>query len=175
MALQAYAFIQIYGTKIAKAGVFKNSVYTTSVVLVRATILPFIYGPAGPFLMLVFVRVFLGHYNMIPGSEGDWDNRFEEKERGSLMDNDMRNLWIARHLNTGLMGSTAENAHPVFGPLDQNKSGKLTLDEVEDLLLDLGASGKFKKTFFIDMAASRVLVFILSFRQSGFPDACRNN
>ena len=149
MALQAYAFVRIYGLLINNSGTFKESIYTVSVVLAGATITPFIMGPAGPITILFVVLIYLGFYKLImKTNKEDWQHLFEEKERRSLIDPQMRSLWIARHLTTGLQGSSVENARIVFSHLDRNNCGSLTLEEVEILLKEWGASEEFKQAFF---------------------------
>ncbi len=149
MALQAYAFVRIYGLLIHKSGTFKDSIYTVSVLMAGATITPFILGPAGPIAILFVILIYLGIYRIVIGAgKAQWELLFEEKERRSLIDPQMRNLWIARHLSSGINSSSVENARIVFDHLDKNKSGSLSLSEVEDLLNEWGASDNFKNAFF---------------------------
>lgn len=149
MALQAYAFVRIYGMLINVSGTFKDSIYTVSVLAAGATITPFILGPSGPASILIIVLIYLGFYKLIMKAEGQhWQDLFEEKERRSLIDPNMRNLWVAKHLSSALSGSSVENAKVVFSHLDKNNSGSLSMEEVQQLLSEWGASADFKHAFF---------------------------
>ena len=149
MALQAYAYVRIFGLLIQKIGAFKDSIYTVSVVLAGAAITPFILGPAGMVCILFVVMIYLGWLKLVMNpSEEEWRQLFEEKERRSLIDTNMRNLWIARHLNSEVNDSSVQNARLVFDHLDTNRSGKLSLAEVNMLMKEWGASADYVHAFF---------------------------
>lgn len=149
MALQAYAYVRIFGLLLQSVGAFKDSIYTVSVVLAGAAITPFILGPAGMVCILFVVMIYLGWFWLImrPNAR-EWHQLFEEKERRSLIDTNMRNLWIARHLHTEVNDSSIQNARLVFDHLDSNRSGKLTLAEVTTLMQEWGASADYVHAFF---------------------------
>lgn len=148
MALQAYAYVRIFGSLIQQTGAFRDSIYTASVVLAGTAITPFILGPAGPVCVLLVVLIHLGWTRLIlRPSTAEWHGLFEEHARRTLIDPGLRTLWMARHVQDPGSAPVIEHARLAFTHLDRNASGRLSQSEVQTLMREWGAPEHFAEAF----------------------------
>lgn len=148
IVLQAYAFMRIYMFVFDGLKVFKGSHYTVTLLLSAGTFTPFVFGYAAPLAVFFGILIYLGIYKLIvrPSAE-EWEDLFEEKERESLIDNSKRDMWLAKNIGNA-EGSSFENARLVFDHIDKDKSGFISLAEIEGLGNEWGISADYMKTFY---------------------------
>lgn len=148
MALQAYAFMRMYGYFFYKLGGYKEGGYTSIMLLSGGTIFPFILGPGGTLLMMLTLLawVLMLKIFMKPSSE-QWADLFEEKERRAIIDYNLRTIWTQSNLGSAETGNAKDMARAAFDFLDKDKSGFLKIEEIENLLNEWGANADIKKTF----------------------------
>lgn len=160
MALQAYAFMRIYGYFFFRLGAFKEGGYSVHMLLSGATILPFILGPVGPLLMmLILVAWVVLIKTIVRPTSAQWADAFDEKERGAVIDYNMRTLWTQKNLGSAAEGTSKENARAVFDYLDVDKSGSLKINEIESLLNEWGANTSIKESFMNNFGKSNGIDF----------------
>ena len=160
MALQAYAFMRIYGYFLYKVGAFSQGGYTVRMLLAGATVLPFILGPESPLLMMLILLAWtVLMKTIVKPTAAQWSDLFDEKERGSIIDSNLRALWTQKNMGSSLDSPSKENARAVFDYLDVDKSGSLKISEMENLLNEWGANTDVKESFMSNFGKSNGIDF----------------
>jgi Ca2+-binding EF-hand superfamily protein len=149
VALMAYAYFRIFYLIFLQLKAFRGSQYTISLLMSGTILFPLIFGPSGMFTGLVSIAAYLVLFKVIYGpTEEEWNNLFEEKERFSLLDSNLREQWLRLNVQAREGASPDELAKLAFDKLDTDKSGELDRLEVEKLLSTWGASQRLRDSFF---------------------------
>jgi Ca2+-binding EF-hand superfamily protein len=149
VALMAYAYFRIFYAIFLQLKAFLGSQYTASLVMAAAVLMPVIFGPSGMVIGLGSILVYLVLYKFVyRPTEEEWKNLFEEKERFSLLDGNLRQQWLQLNIQAKEGATADELAKLAFEKLDTNKSGELDRTEIEKLLTTWGASQRLRESFF---------------------------
>ena len=70
---------------------------------------------------------------MLNPSKSEWSDLFEEKERKSLIDREVRDLWISKNIGLSLDENydSFQTAKKVFDFIDKDKSGYISIEEIK--------------------------------------------
>jgi Ca2+-binding EF-hand superfamily protein len=114
-----------------------------------ATLMPLIYGGVSVIFFVASVGLYLAFFKIVYApTPSEWSDLFEEKERYSLLDGNLRKQWLALNVTSDATDTADDLARKAFDQLDTDKSGSLTRVEVEKLLETWGASERLQDSFF---------------------------
>jgi Ca2+-binding EF-hand superfamily protein len=160
IALMAYAYFRIFYIFFLQLKAFLGSQYTVALLMSGAVLMPLIFGSSGLVFVALAIGIYLALYKVVyrPTSE-EWNDLFEEKERFSLLDGNLRQQWLQLNVQAKEGASPEELAKAVFDKLDTDKSGELDRVEVENLLNAWGASQKLRESFFYHYGETQKIGF----------------
>ena len=149
VALMAYAYFRIFYTILLQLRLFAGSQYTLSHIMAGSVLMPVIFGPSGNFFLFAGPLVYLALIKFVyRPNEEEWKYLFEEKERFSLLDGNLRKQWLQLNIQAKEGSTVDELAKMAFDKLDKDKSGLLDRSEIEELLVTWGASQRLRESFF---------------------------
>jgi len=149
IALMTYSYFRIYYYIFLKLKVFLGSQYTVSFLMSGATLMPLLFGGPGVIFAVAIMGLYLVFYKIFYApSPSEWNDLFEEKERFSLLDGNLRKQWLALNVTSDANDTADDLARKAFDQLDTDKSGTLSREEVEKLLETWGASERLQDSFF---------------------------
>lgn len=149
IALMAYSYFRIYYLIFLKLNAFRGSQYTVSLLMSGATLMPLIFGASGVISFIFAIGLYLIFFKVVYApTQSEWSDLFEEKERFSLLDRNLRKQWLALNVTSDENDTVDDLARKAFDELDTDKSGSLSRAEVEKLLETWGASERLQDSFF---------------------------
>jgi Ca2+-binding EF-hand superfamily protein len=135
LVLSIYVWCRVFYFVFTVFGLFKDNLYSAAILAAGVLILPSVLGIAGNLFFILFVLGYNALYKLIINpTPAEWMAWTKESQRQTLIDEDVRQLWINNNLsiNSNELDDQAVAA-AVFAQLDINKTG--TLDKVELKLL----------------------------------------
>ena len=151
IALQAYAYMRIFMILFNDMSVFKGSRYTVTELLAGAVVTPFVLGYFGPLMIMFIVMIYLFLFKILLNpSKSEWSDLFEEKERKSLIDREVRDLWISKNIGLSLDENydSFQTAKKVFDFIDKDKSGYISIEEIKYVGIKWGLKNEIVESVF---------------------------
>ncbi|MBD2613187.1 EF-hand domain-containing protein [Nostoc punctiforme FACHB-252] len=135
LVLSIYVWCRVFYFVFTAFGLFKDNLYSASILAAGVLIFPSVLGVAGNLFFIVFVLGYNALYKLIMNpTPAQWISWTKESQRQTLIDEDAKELWISNHLsiNSEQLDDRALAA-AVFTLLDVNQSGTLDKDELMSL------------------------------------------
>jgi Ca2+-binding EF-hand superfamily protein len=131
LVLSTYVWCRVFYFVFTVFGLFKDNLYSASILAAGVLILPSVLGAAGNLFFIAFVLGYNALYKLIMNpTAAEWISWTRESERQTLIDEDAKELWISNNLSINSDQVDEQTvAAAVFAQLDKNKTG--TLDKVE--------------------------------------------
>jgi Ca2+-binding EF-hand superfamily protein len=131
LVLSTYVWCRVFYFIFIVFGIFKDNLYSASILAAGVLILPSVLGVAGNLYFILFVLGYNGLYKLIMNpTAADWISWTKESQRQTLIDEDAKELWLSNNLSINADQLDDEAlAAAVFAQLDTNKAG--TLDKLE--------------------------------------------
>ncbi|PHJ62838.1 calcium-binding protein [Nostoc linckia z18] len=135
LVLSIYVWCRVFYFVFTAFGLFKDNLYSASILAAGVLIFPSVLGVAGNLFFILFVLGYNALYKLIMNpTPAQWISWTKESQRQTLIDEDAKELWISNHLsiNSEQLDDRALAA-AVFTQLDVNQSGTLDKDELMSL------------------------------------------
>lgn len=135
LVLSTYVWCRVFYFIFTVFGLFKDNLYSASILAAGVLILPSVLGAAGNLLFILFVLGYNALYKLIMNpTPAEWMSWTKESQRQTLIDEDARQLWLNKNLSikTDEFDDQAV-AEAVFDQLDSDKTGTLSKDELRTL------------------------------------------
>ena len=100
-------------------------------------------------MFIVMIYLFLFKILLNP-SKSEWSDLFEEKERKSLIDREVRDLWISKNIGLSLDENydSFQTAKKVFDFIDKDKSGYISIEEIKYVGIKWGLKNEIVESVF---------------------------
>ncbi len=142
LALNTYVWVRIFFVLFQKLGLFRESLYSVSIIVSGLVTFPAILGPWAPLALMGFVALYVLLFRSLYRPTGATLRHFlQEHARHGLLDPEEKARWIDRQvtengraLPRGVSSTDREQAMAVFDAVDQNRDGALDAAEIAGLL-----------------------------------------
>ncbi|HLO86264.1 MAG TPA: EF-hand domain-containing protein [Nostocaceae cyanobacterium] len=135
LVLSTYVWCRVFYFIFTVFGLFKDNLYSASILAAGVLILPSVLGAAGNLLFILFVLGYNALYKLImKPTPAEWISWTKESQRQTLIDEDARELWLNNNLS--IKADELDDqavAAAVFEKLDIDKTGTLSKDELRTL------------------------------------------
>ena len=140
LTLNIYVWVRVFYFIFEQLGLFKESLYSVSVLAAGLFIVPAVLGPAGNLVTVGYVLIYVFLYKALYQSTDEITYQMQENDRITLIDNEARALWEMETVGEKLTPSienrlSEEFARRVFDTLDKNDDETLCSEEVQHILL----------------------------------------
>jgi len=148
LVLNIYVWCRVFYFVFLTIGIFKESLYSSSIFVAGLLIIPAVLGPAGNLALILFVLGYILLYNLImqPTPE-EKISLAREGARQTLINEQARALWVSNNLNTTEGASDREIAQAVFKELDTDGNGWLDKEEAKVILKKWQVPDSFAEAF----------------------------
>lgn len=149
LVLSIYVWCRVFYFVFTTFGLFKDNLYSASILAAGVLIFPSVLGVAGNLSFILFVLVYNALYKLIMNpTPAEWISWTKEYQRQTLIDEDAKELWVNNNLsiNSDELDDRAVAA-AVFAQLDTNKTGSLDKDELKTLWQEWQVPDSFINTF----------------------------
>uniref|UniRef100_A0A8J7D9H8 EF-hand domain-containing protein n=2 Tax=Desmonostoc muscorum TaxID=1179 RepID=A0A8J7D9H8_DESMC len=149
LVLSIYVWCRVFYFIFTVFGIFKDNLYSASILAAGVLIFPSVLGVAGNLYFILFVLGYNALYKLIMNpTAADWISWTKESQRQTLIDEDAKELWVTNHLsiNPDQLDDQAVAA-AVFAQLDTNKTGTLDKEELKILWHEWQVPDSFINTF----------------------------
>jgi Ca2+-binding EF-hand superfamily protein len=149
-----YVWCRVFYFFFGFVGVFKDTLYTNSIMTSGLILFPAVLGVAANMLFIGYVATSVLLYLIIvQPNEADRARFVSERTRNLLVNSTIHSQWLkekTRLLNmaTDCQLTDQQQAKQIFDLLDKNKNGYIDGEEINQLLKEWEASEAFMKRFF---------------------------
>jgi hypothetical protein len=148
-----YVWCRIFYFFFSSVGVFKDSIYTNSILTSCLILFPAVLGVSANLLFLGYVATsIILYFAIVQPNEADRVRFISERSREILVSKDIHSNWLkekTRLLNIAKDTHLTEHqkARQVFDLLDADKNGYIDGEEINSLLKDWQTAESFMKRF----------------------------
>lgn len=129
-------------------GIFKESLYSSSILVAGFLIFPAVLGPLGNLSLVGFLLCYIGLYNLImQPTQEEKISLVRESTRQTLINEPARELWLSNNFNITAGASDREIARSVFVQLDTDGNGWLDKEETKEILKKWQVPNSFVEAF----------------------------
>ncbi|MBW4675895.1 MAG: EF-hand domain-containing protein [Desmonostoc geniculatum HA4340-LM1] len=149
LVLSIYVWCRVFYFIFTVFGIFKDNLYSASILAAGVLIFPSVLGVAGNLYFILCVLGYNALYKLIVNpTAADWISWTKESQRQTLIDEDAKELWVSNNLsiNAEQLDDRAVAA-AVFAQLDTNKTGTLDKEELKILWNEWQVPDSFINTF----------------------------
>ncbi|MFN6538920.1 MAG: EF-hand domain-containing protein [Nostoc sp. EkiNYC01] len=149
LVLSIYVWCRVFYFIFTVFGIFKDNLYSASILAAGVLIFPSVLGVAGNLYFILCVLGYNALYKLIMNpTAADWISWTKESQRQTLIDEDAKELWVSNNLsiNPDQLDDRAVAA-AVFTQLDTNKTGTLDKEELKILWHEWQVPDSFINTF----------------------------
>ncbi|MDZ8236796.1 MAG: EF-hand domain-containing protein [Nostoc sp. ChiQUE01a] len=149
LVLSIYVWCRVSYFVFVTFGLFKDNLYSASILAAGVLIFPSVLGVAGNLFFIIFILAYNAFYKLIMNpTPAEWISWTKESQRQTLIDEDAKALWLHNHLsiNSDKLDDR-EVAAAVFAQLDTNETGTLDKDELKALWHEWQVPDSFINTF----------------------------
>ncbi|TAG94898.1 MAG: EF-hand domain-containing protein [Oscillatoriales cyanobacterium] len=149
LVLSTYVWCRVFYFVFTVFGLFKDNLYSASILAAGVLILPSVLGASGNLFFILFVLGYNALYKLIMNpTAAEWISWTKESQRQTLIDEDARELWISNNLSINSDEVDDQTiAAAVFAQLDTDKTGSLDKVELRTLWHEWQVPDSFINTF----------------------------
>jgi Ca2+-binding EF-hand superfamily protein len=149
LVLSTYVWCRVFYFIFTVFGLFKDNLYSASILAAGVLILPSVLGAAGNLFFILFVLGYNALYKLImKPTPAEWITWTKESQRQTLIDEDAKELWLSNNLSINADELDDQTlAAAVFEKLDINKTGTLSQEELTFLWQEWQVPDVFIKNF----------------------------
>lgn len=148
LVLNVYVWCRVFYVVFSRIGIFKESLYSSSILVAQLLIIPAVLGAAGNLILMSFLLGYVFLYNLImqPTSE-EKINFTRESARQTLINEQAKELWVSNYSTSGAGASDREIAQEIFNQLDVDSNGWLDIEEAKKILKQWQVPDSFAAAF----------------------------
>jgi Ca2+-binding EF-hand superfamily protein len=148
LVLNVYVWCRVFYVAFSRLGIFKESLYSSAILVAQLLIIPAVLGAAGNLILMFFLLGYTFLYKLImqPTPEEKVDF-IRESARQTLINEQAKELWVSNYSTSGKGASDREIAQSVFNQLDTDGNGWLDNEEAKGILKQWQVPDSFAEAF----------------------------
>jgi Ca2+-binding EF-hand superfamily protein len=148
LVLNVYVWCRVFYVLFSRIGIFKESLYSSSILVAQLLIIPAVLGAAGNLILMFFLLGYAFLYNLImQPSAVEKINFTRESARQTLINEQAKELWVSNYSSPAVGASDVEIAQSVFNQLDTDGNGWLDREEATGILKQWQVPASFAEAF----------------------------
>ncbi len=148
LVLNVYVWCRVFYVVFSRIGIFKESLYSSSILVAQLLIIPAVLGGAGNLILMFFLLGYAFLYVLImQPTPGEKINFIRESARQTLINEQAKELWVNNYSNSVAGASDREVAQSVFDQLDTDGNGWLDNEEAKGILKQWQVPASFAEAF----------------------------
>lgn len=162
LILNIYVWCRVFYVVFSKIGIFKESLYSSSILVAQLLILPAVLGAAGNLILILFLLGYIFLYDLImQPTVAEKMSHIRESARQTLINEQAKELWVGNNSNSAAGASDREVAQEIFNQLDIDGNGWLDKEEAKGILKKWQVPDSFAEAFVSQKSQNERLSFEL--------------
>ncbi|WP_309731760.1 EF-hand domain-containing protein [Chamaesiphon sp. OTE_75_metabat_556] len=148
LVLNIYVWCRVFYVLFSRIGIFKESLYSSSILVAQLLVVPAVLGAAGNLILIVFLLGYVLLYDLIMQPTPEERISFtRESARQTLINEQAKELWVTNYASPVTGATDRGIAREVFNQLDTDSNGWLDNQEAKAILKQWQVPNSFAESF----------------------------